>query len=74
MIRQEVFAAMKGPSIASSTDMRQASSRSRVISVPWGPDGSLELTLPPDGSFARADIEVVWPDLSSPLSDYPGGA
>ena len=23
------------------------------------------------GSFAEADIEVVWPDLSDPLADYP---
>ena len=44
---------------------------SRVISVPWGPDGSLELTFPPDGPIAGADIEVVWPDLSGPLADYP---
>ena len=44
---------------------------SRVISVPWGPDGSLDLTLPSDGPIAEADIEVVWPDLSDPLADYP---
>jgi hypothetical protein len=41
-----------------------------LISVPWGPDGSLELTFPPAGAFA-ADVEVVWPDLSDPLADYP---
>jgi lactate racemase len=41
-----------------------------LISVPWGPDGSLELTFPPAETFA-ADIEVVAPDLSDPLTDYP---
>ena len=46
-------------------------SAARLISVPWGPDGSLELTLPRDGLFTAADIEVVWPDLSDPLVDYP---
>jgi lactate racemase len=40
------------------------------IAVPWGPDGSLELTFPPAGTFAD-DIEVVLPDLSGPLADYP---
>jgi lactate racemase len=43
----------------------------RVISVPWGPDGSLDLALPPDEPIAGADIDVVWPDLSDPLTDYP---
>ena len=47
-------------------------SPSGVISVPWGPDGSLDLTLPPDGPIAGADVDVVWPDLSDPLADYPG--
>jgi hypothetical protein len=40
--------------------------------MPWGPDGSLDLTLPSGGPIARADIEVVWPDLSGPLGDYTG--
>ncbi len=40
------------------------------IAVPWGPDGSLELTFPPAETFAD-DIEVVSPDLSDPLADYP---
>lgn len=40
------------------------------IAVPWGPDGSLELAFPPVGTFA-GDIEVVLPDLSGPLVDYP---
>jgi lactate racemase len=44
---------------------------SRVISVPWGANGSLDLTLPSDGPIAEAEIEVVWPDLSDPLADYP---
>jgi lactate racemase len=42
-----------------------------VISMPWGPDGSLELALPLDGLFAGANIEVIRPDLSNPLVDYP---
>jgi hypothetical protein len=42
----------------------------RSITVPWGPDGSLELEFPVDGALAD-DIEVVWPDLSGPLADYP---
>jgi lactate racemase len=45
---------------------------SSAISVPWGPDGSLELKLPTDGPLAGADIEVAWPDLSGALNDYPG--
>jgi lactate racemase len=40
------------------------------IAVPWGPDGSLELTFPPIETFAD-DIEVVLPDLSGQLADYP---
>jgi hypothetical protein len=40
------------------------------ITVPWGPDGSLELVFPSVGTFA-GDIEVVSPDLSGPLTDYP---
>jgi len=42
----------------------------RLIAVPWGPDGSLELTFPTAGTFAD-DIEVVLPDLCGPLADYP---
>ncbi len=42
----------------------------RLIAVPWGPDGSLDLTFPPAGPFAE-DIDVVLPDLSGPLADYP---
>ena len=40
--------------------------------MPWGPDGSLELVLPLDGAFRGAGIDVVWPDLSDPVTDYPG--
>ena len=36
--------------------------------------GRSSLTLPPDGPIAEADIEVVWPDLSGPLADYPSRA
>ncbi len=43
-----------------------------IIRVPWGPEGSLDLVLPRDGLFAESNIEVVWPDLSNPLADYPG--
>lgn len=42
----------------------------RVIPVPWGPDGILELTIPDNGLFDHADVEVVWPDLGDPLVDY----
>ena len=41
-----------------------------TIDVPWGPDGSLELLLPAVGPFTGAEIDVVWPDTSSPLGDY----
>jgi hypothetical protein len=44
----------------------------RSITIPWGPEGSLELRLPAAGPIAGADIDVVWPDLSGPLDDYPG--
>jgi hypothetical protein len=30
------------------------------------------LTLPADGPIARANLDVVWPDLSAPLNGYPG--
>ncbi len=43
----------------------------RSITIPWGPEGSLELTLPAAGPIASADVDVVWPDLSGPLDDYP---
>jgi lactate racemase len=42
----------------------------RSIMVPWGPDGSLELKFPSAERFP-GDIEVVFPDLSNPLGDYP---
>ena len=41
-----------------------------TIEVPWGPDGSLALSLPTSGPFAGAEIDVVWPDTSGPLADY----
>jgi len=43
----------------------------REIRVPWGANGSLELTLPATGPIAEADVEVFWPDLSDSLVDYP---
>ena len=42
----------------------------RCISMPWGPEGSLDLTLPCDGLFADAKLEIVSPNLSNPLADY----
>ncbi len=39
--------------------------------VPWGPDGSLELRWPADGPLAGADVEVIAPDLTGPVADYP---
>ena len=41
-----------------------------TIDVPWGPDGSLELSLPTSGPFSGAEIDVAWPDTSGPLADY----
>src|SRR6516162_4897201 len=43
----------------------------RSIAIPWGSNGSLELELPSTGLIAAADIDVVWPDLSRPLDNYP---
>jgi hypothetical protein len=42
----------------------------RPITIPWGLDGSLELSLPSTGLFADAAVDVVWPDLSNALDDY----
>jgi lactate racemase len=69
---------MKGRSIEPSAVPEQvvahagSPSMAPLISVPWGSDGSLDLAFPLDGLFTRAEIEVVWPDLSNPLADYPG--
>ena len=49
---------------------RTRTPRSDVISVPWGPEGALELAIPTDGVFAGADVDVVRPDLSGLLPDY----
>jgi hypothetical protein len=56
-----------------STDATATSlaSPSRSIAVPWGLDAYLDLTLPSDGQFVGADIEIFWPDLSHSLADYP---
>ena len=43
----------------------------RSITIPFGPEGSLELRLPAAGPIAEASVDVVWPDLSGPLTDYP---
>ncbi len=43
----------------------------REIRVPWGVNGSLELKLPAAGLLAEAELDVVWPDLSDALVDYP---
>ena len=44
--------------------------RMPTIDVPWGPDGSLGLSLPTSGPFSEAEIDVAWPDTSGPLVDY----
>ncbi|HKI16416.1 MAG TPA: lactate racemase domain-containing protein [Isosphaeraceae bacterium] len=44
----------------------------RSITIPWGPEGSLELRLPAGGLIALTDVDIVSPDLSDPLNDYPG--
>ena len=47
------------------------SSRARAwLTVPWGPNGSLDLTLPSSGVLASAAIEEFWPDTSGRLADY----
>ncbi len=40
------------------------------ITVPWGPDGTLELRLPSTGALAGAGVDVVWPELGGPVADY----
>jgi nickel-dependent lactate racemase len=42
-----------------------------TIAVPWGPDGSLGLSWPSAGPLAGAAVEVISPDLSDPVADYP---
>ena len=67
---------MKGNSIQSFGNAEQVAAAegsiatSHVISMPWGPDRTLELTIPDIGLFRQADLNVVWPDLSDPLVDY----
>ncbi len=56
--------------VGHSASIPDRTPRSDVISVPWGPDGALELAIPTDGAFAGADIDVVRPDLSGLLPDY----
>jgi lactate racemase len=70
-------ATMKNPSIDPA--MRESSGEvasvpvamGNSIAIPWGPEGSLELRLPAAGPITGSDIDVVWPDLSGPLYDYP---
>jgi nickel-dependent lactate racemase len=50
--------------------VRGTVSSARVITVPWGPDGSLDLTFPPTGVIASADVSVISADLSGSLVDY----
>ena len=42
----------------------------RMIAVPWGPDGTLELRLPTTGALAGAAVDVVRPELSGAVADY----
>jgi len=39
------------------------------LNVPWGPDGTIELTLPAELSVMASDI--VWPDLAGAVENYP---
>jgi hypothetical protein len=41
-----------------------------VIPVPWGSVETLELKVPSTGAFTGAGVDVVWPELGGPLSDY----
>lgn len=43
---------------------------SQRVTVPWGPDETLELALPHVGLFSNAKVEVISPDLSNPVPDY----
>jgi lactate racemase len=69
-------AKVKGRSIESSGNAEKVAAvdgsmpTARMIPVPWGPGGTLELTIPDDGLFDHADVQVIWPDLSNPLVDY----
>jgi len=67
---------MKGTSTEPHVDMAQGvaaglTTAAREIRVPWGVNKSLELTLPAVGAIAEAELEVIWPDLSDALVDYP---
>ena len=55
------------PHRAEADDLLRAS---RVIAVPWGLAGSLDLRLPAVGLLSGADIDVVWPDDNGSSADY----
>ncbi len=63
------------PTPAGGLEGRAGADRLRAdptsIAVPWGPDGSLELRWPADGPLAGAAVEVIVPDLTGPVADYP---
>src|SRR5262249_53114080 len=42
-----------------------------AIPAPRGPDGPLDLQWPASGPLADATVEVIAPDLSDPVADYP---
>jgi nickel-dependent lactate racemase len=42
----------------------------RGIGIPWGPEGTLELALPSTGLFSSANVNIISPDVNSPLVDY----
>ena len=67
---------MKGPSTGQHADRADEVATglitaAREIRVPWGVNDSLELKLPAAGLLAEAELDVVWPDLSDALVDYP---
>jgi hypothetical protein len=58
-------------SVTKSAAALNRASPGAPIAIPWGPDGCLELRLPTAGPIASADADVVWPDVSNPLDNYP---
>ncbi len=41
-----------------------------TIAVTWGPNGSLDLHWPVEGVLARAEVQVIEPDLAGAIGDY----
>ncbi len=46
-----------------------APAHARAVDLPWGPDSTLGLELPPE--FRQFELSSFWPDLEGPVGDYP---